>query len=65
MSHGDVSPEITILRPGRSGPMTCSGRTPLTVSPRCRRPKSGPNCTPSAVASLSSKRPRRASSTIA
>ena len=48
-SHGAVSPEITTLRPSRGGPITCSGATPATVSPRCRRPKSGPGSTPSSL----------------
>src|SRR3954447_7291801 len=61
ISHGAVSPERTSLRPGRSGPTTCSGCTPLTTSPRCRRPKSGPNATPRRVASSASKRPGRRS----
>ena len=46
-SHGEVSPEITILRPSRVGPITCSGLTPATVSPRVSLPKSGPGVTPS------------------
>ena len=45
-----VSPEITILRPARAGPSTCSGLTPRIVSPRWRRPNSGPGVTPSSVA---------------
>ena len=51
--------------PERSGPTTSSGRTPLTVSPRCRRPKSGPGVTPRAAASSASKRPGRSASTSA
>ena len=62
MSHGDVSPENTNLRPRRVWPTTCSGATPLTVSPRCSRPKSGPGVTPSLAASSASKRPGRSSS---
>ena len=34
---------MTIRRPGRSGPTTCSGFTPPTSSPRWSRPKSGPS----------------------
>ena len=40
--------------------MTCSGATPLTVSPRCRRPKSGPGVDAElARRSSASKRPGR------
>ena len=52
MSHGEVSPEKTSRRPWRCSPMTCSGATPSTVSPRCRRPKSGPNVTPRRIGQL-------------
>ena len=41
---------MTIRRPWRVSPITCSGVTPSTVSPRWRRPKSGPSRTPSARA---------------
>ncbi len=49
-------------RPGRGVPITCSGRTPSTGSPRWRRPKSGPSAIPSARAAAASKRPGRSSS---
>ena len=56
--HGAVSPEMTIRRPGRVSPITCSERTPLTVSPRCRRPKSGPSVTPERPRGLDVEAPR-------
>ena len=40
---------MTILRPGRGGPITWSGLTPRIVSPRCTRPNSGPGCSPRAL----------------
>ena len=63
-SAGRVSPDSTIRRAG-ARPITCSGRTPPTVSPRCRRPKSGPSATPSARAAPASKRPGRSGSASA
>ena len=66
MSHGrgvagedDAAPR---RGPRRSRP---AGRTPPTVSPACRRPKSGPGATPSAAARSASKRPGRSCSTSA
>ena len=47
-----VSPASTILRPRRGGPITWSGATPSTVSPRWRRPKSGPGATPELARAL-------------
>ena len=44
---------------------TVDGVTPPTVSPRCRRPKSGPSATPSRRAASASNRPGRSSSTNA
>ena len=54
--------EMTILRPSRTGPMTCCGLTPATVSPRCSAPNAGPGGTPRRSASTGSKAPGRASS---
>ena len=53
--------------PGAAGPITCSGVTPATVSPRCTRPNSGPGVTPSGVGerrgrSAPAARPRTARS---
>ena len=48
---GAVSPASTTLRPRRVAPEHLLGRrTPPTVSPRWRRPKSGPGATPSSLA---------------
>ena len=50
------------LAPGRGGPITCSGVTPLTVSPRCTRPKSGPSVETRAAGRSGSKTPGRSCS---
>ena len=52
ISQGALSPASTTLRPRRVSPITCSGATPSTVSPRWRRPKSGPGVTPSSRGAL-------------